>query len=249
MMSKRTLAGAAVLTGLLAPLSGLLATPAAAGAPEELNALAISLDGVSFGESPAGSLFPADLALVPGSSATTTVYIRNVSEHDAELQLAVTGATASNTTFLESLSMMASASGDPAGDPVALEVGEQCSPLLVGEALAAGATAPVTITLLMDGSVGNNEQRSTAGAELQVSLNEPGAPGSAVPGCEEGTGIPVLPEPDESDGAEDPDLVPAIGLPSTGAAVGVSPWIGVSAVVAGTAIFLISRHRKRLEEE
>ncbi len=245
------LTGAALFAGVLATMSGLLAAPAAADVADAVNALSISYDGVSFSDSPEGSLFAADGTLVPGSSVSTTIHVRNDSKLTGELQLAVTGATASNIAFLESLSMMASLPGDAVGVPIRLEAGEQCSPLLAGEELAAGATVAVTITLTMDGSVGNDEQRSTAGAELLASLREPGAPGSAVPGCEEGTGIPVLPEPaepDETDTAEDPDLVPAIGLPSTGAAVGLSPWIGVSAIVAGTAIFLISRHRKRLEE-
>jgi hypothetical protein len=246
--TKLTMAGCALLLGILAPLGGALA-PAAA-ADEYVNALAISFDGVSFSESPEGSLFPADVALVPGSSVSTTVFLRNESDRAGEFQLAISGATASQASFLESLSMRASTAANPTGAAVPLTAGDQCSPLLAGEALPAGATAAVTITLLMDESVGNAEQRSTAGTDLHVSLREPGSPDLA--GCEPGTGIPVLPEPtdpvDPVD-AEDPDTVPATGLPVTGLAIGFSPWIGVSALVAGTVIFLISRHRKRLEAE
>jgi hypothetical protein len=245
MIPMRSMVMAAVAVGMLAPLTGLLAGPAAA---DEVTPLSISLDGVSFTESPEGSIFPADVALVPGSSTSTTIWVRNDSERTGELQLSVSAATASQSGFLESLSMAASTPAT-AGTSVPLSSADSCSPLL-GEALEAGDTATVTITLRMDEAVGNEEQRSTAGADLQVALREPGAPDLDAAGCEPGTGIPVTPDPDDPAAPNTPDNEPALGgLPFTGLTVGLSPWIGVSAVVAGTVIFLISRHRKRVEEE
>lgn len=246
MMANRTLAAAAVLAGLLLPHTGV---PAALAAADDAEALSISLDGMSFSPSPDGSIFPDGVELVPGSSTSTTIWVRNDSTGAGALQLAVTGATASRASFLESLSMAAS-SPATAGNAVPLSSADRCSPLL-GEELAAGATTAVTITLMMDDAVGNADQGSTAGVELQVAMGAADAPDLAAADCEPGTGIPVTPDPDRPTGGEErPDTDPALGgLPFTGAAVGLSPWIGVSALVAGTVIFLISRHRKRLEEE
>ncbi|MFC0682300.1 hypothetical protein ACFFGH_31100 [Lysobacter korlensis] len=185
--------------GVLLPL---LAAPTAAAADETGGAL-ISLDGTTFSETAGGALFRDGLVLVPGSSVTGTFWVKNDSDRLADLHISVADASSSSTTLMDSLTMQAATSANPAGATVTLADAAACTTLLSGERLDAQTVTPVLVTLRMDQSVGNDDQGSTADARIVVSLADPSAP-RRQPDCAEGGSIPItrpVPQPDRGTGS------------------------------------------------
>ncbi|MFC0682302.1 hypothetical protein ACFFGH_31110 [Lysobacter korlensis] len=178
----------AVLTTVC--LSGWAAPTAAA----DQGGAQVSLDGVTWSESPSGSLFPAGAALVPGSSQTGTFWVRNASDRSAHLRISVSDASSRSIALLESLTLRATTPATAATAAVPLAASTTCTPLLSGEPLPAETFTRVTITLAMSEHAGNSGQASTAQAALSVTLADPDAPEPAAE-CAPGGGIPLTPPP------------------------------------------------------
>jgi LPXTG-motif cell wall-anchored protein len=172
----------------------LLLGPAVPAAAEEGGATLLSLDGSTFSASPVGAVFSEGLVLIPGSRHTGTVWVRNDSDRAADLRISVSDTTASSVTFIEHLTLQALTPQTTDSDPVALEPGATCIPLLEGELMAPGTVTEVSITLAMRDAVDNAHQGASANTTLMVSLSEPGAP-STEADCTPGGGIPLSPDP------------------------------------------------------
>jgi hypothetical protein len=214
-VSRRWALTAAAATGALLPL---LALPSAALAAEGGAAL-VSLDGTSYSAAPDGAIFDSGLVLIPGSSATGTFFVKNDSDRAADLTIAVANTSATSGTIIQHLTMQASTPSMPAQQPVQLEPGSTCTPLLSGQTLDARSVTKVTITLSMAEAVGNADQGSTADTDLRVSLTDPDAPSAAD--CEAGGIIPVVEKPNAdprpgTPGIQRGEQIPALApLPDT----------------------------------
>jgi hypothetical protein len=77
-----------------------------------------------------------------------------------------------------------------------LAAAQECTPLLAGEPLAAGAITRVTITLAMHHDADNSGQAATAETTLSATLADPEA-SDPDRGCTPGGGIPLVPSPDK----------------------------------------------------
>ena len=168
------------------------ASAAPASAAEEKPGALLSLDGSSFSAAPQGAIFPNGVLLVPGSSETATIWVKNVSGGPAHLGLALAGATATNAEFIQALTLEAAVDGAPTGAPVSLASPDACTPLLAGETLADGETAKVALRLAMSEAAGNGGQDASAGADLAVSLTDASA-GVAMPVDCTAVSTPILP--------------------------------------------------------
>jgi hypothetical protein len=129
------------------------------------------------------------------------VWVRNDSDRAADLRISVSDTTASNAAFIEHLTLQALTPQTTDSDPVPLEHGATCTPLLEGELMRPGTVTEVSITLAMRDAVDNAHQGASADTTLMVSLSEPGAPSTAAD-CTPGGGIPLTPDPDKP---ADPD--------------------------------------------
>ena len=183
----------------------LASAPTCAAAMEDGAAL-VSLDGVTYSPAPSGSIFSGAVTMIPGSSYTGTIHVRNDSDRAAELRISVSDTTSANAAFIENLSLRAVTPVSPEALPVDLEHGAPCTPLLQGELMPPRTVTEVSITLAMRDSVDNAHQGATANTALSVSLSEPGAPSSAAD-CTPGGGIPLTPDPERpagENGGENP---------------------------------------------
>ncbi|BDZ46063.1 hypothetical protein [Naasia aerilata] len=168
----------------------LAAQASPASAAEEPAGALISLDGSTFSPTPAGSLFPTGVVLIPGGTADATFWVRNSSAAPADLRIAIADVTATASAFIESLTLQAATPTTPAGDAVPLSGGD-CTPVLTGEILPAGATTQVHIVLAMSPDSDNAGQGATADARLAVSLSETTGGTSLPPNCDTTTGTPT----------------------------------------------------------
>ncbi|BDZ46068.1 hypothetical protein [Naasia aerilata] len=128
--------------------------------------------------------------LIPGGTADATFWVRNSSAAPADLRIAIADATATASAFIESLTLQAATPTTPAGAAVPLSGGD-CTPVLTGEILPAGATTQVHIVLAMSPDSDNAGQGATADARLAVSLSETTGGTSLPPNCDTTTGTPT----------------------------------------------------------
>jgi LPXTG-motif cell wall-anchored protein len=197
--------------------------------------LQFSTDGISYGSTIAAPLFGVG-AIVPGGVRHATLYVKNVTSHDAMLDMHIMNATASAAVFVESL-ILQGASGGVTGAPVDLGTASDCALLLTGPALPAGRSVKVALTLAMMSSVTDAvAQREKAALNLHISLTDAGVPTPDDIGCVDGTDLPVFAQP------------PA---PANLAATGTDPQLPLlfGGLLLGVGIALLVARRRREREE
>ena len=213
---------AAALITTMAAGALLLLGPALPAAASEDGATLLSLDGTTFSAAPDGAVFSEGLVLVPGSRHTGTVWVRNGSDRAADLRISVSDTTASNVAFIEHLTLQAATPQTDDSEPVPLQQGATCTPLLDGELMQPESVTEVSITLVMRDSVDNAQQGATADTTLMVSLSEPGAPSTAAD-CTPGGGIPLTPDPEQPDDTDPADSATDDGAVSDSGSGGSGP--------------------------
>jgi hypothetical protein len=224
-------ASAVIAMGLAASLLGSAPSANAAG-----QALQFSTDGISYGSTITGPLFGSD-AIVPGGVRHSTLYVRNVTTHDAILHIHVTGVQASAAILAKSMTLQGSAAA-LTGNPLNLGTASQCALLLSGPALPAGRSVKVAFTLAMMSSVTDAvAQRESAAMNLRMSLTDAGVPTTDDVGCVDGTDVPVF--------------AAAPSGPAYLAATGVDPQLPLmfGSVLLGIGIALLLARRKREHDE
>jgi len=186
----------AALIGLVVVVGNAL--PAAASNPP----VAISPDGITYGDSFPGQLFDG-VVLIPGASATRSFWVKNTGPSGANLAITVIDVAALDPVVLSALTITAQAgtkSGSAGFDDV-----RDCVSLIHGIPLAQDADVRVDVTLTMANVGGTTAQGTSASFNLGVNLTSDEVP--APTGC-------VVAEPEPT-----PSASPDPPLPDTGGSV------------------------------
>ena len=196
----RLVVGAGATALAVALVLGAQSALAGAASADDSDGMLISLDGSGWSSTPAGSLFPAGYALVPGGSMDADVWVKNNSKIPAYLLVSVADASGSTLQFMRDLSLVATTAATPTGDPVPLDVADACNPLLSGEVLQPGAVSTVHLALAMSTDAGNTAMGAVANARLQVSLIDARAGSDGTVDCADLGGSDPAPATGSNDG-------------------------------------------------
>lgn len=225
--------GFAVLSALLVSLSlvmAIIAAPSRADASPD--GTVVSLDGVTWGTSLSAGLFDGLGRLVPGDSATRTLWVRNTAPVDGLLRISLRETVSSSTALGSALRI--SAANAPADFRVTPGAVGGCTQLLPDQLLASGESVAVPITMEVMPLTGLDGQDATASITLLGVLSDPAA-GALAPTACPSNGVTI------GDGAGRGDLA------STGASTVPALLIMASALL-GAGLFLvmaIRRNKKR----
>ncbi|MCU1570462.1 MAG: hypothetical protein JWR33_1203 [Naasia sp.] len=187
-------AGATALAVALA--LGAQSALASAASAEDSTGMLISLDGSRWAQTPAGSLFPAGFALVPGGSMAADVWVKNDSSVPAYLLVSVADASGTTLQFTRDLSLQATTQATPTTEPVSLDAAGVCNPLLSGEVVQPGAIATVHLAMAMSAEADNTAMGGIADARLQVSLVDARAGSDGTVDCDDLGGSDPVPGTD-----------------------------------------------------
>jgi hypothetical protein len=174
----RTVANAAALAALaviVALLAIVLGAPTASAANPPI---AISDDGVAYGDSFPGNLYDGVL-LIPGASASRAFWVMNTGPSSANLAITLIGVESASPDFLAAITNTASA-GSHMGSALFSSAGD-CVSLIHGVHLAPGESAKVSTTLAMSNVSGTTGQGAQAAFNLGVNLTSDDVP--APTGC------------------------------------------------------------------
>jgi len=253
-------------SSLAAAFALALLTPSAAVAAPTSDALEISVDGVEFAASFAGSLFVEAPTLVPHGGADVTFSVRNAAESGGVLSLELRHATWTDLEFARALRVQATA-GSVAGGSPRLSSGASCVALVTGVPLRAGATLPIRLELRLGDLEGLAGQEASAQFNLAVTLT---GDARAEPACA-GTPdlvIPVVPSDAGGEPSTTAGVTDTIEASSGGRTVPegrLQPWdtVGLNTVtdwfaqfvvmaggtLAGVLLWIVIRRRRRRESE
>jgi hypothetical protein len=196
----RLVVGAGATALAVALVLGAQSALAGAASADDSDGMLISLDGSSWSSTPAGSLFPAGYALVPGGSMDADVSVKNNSKIPAYLLVSIADASGSTLGIMRDLSLLATTASTPTSTPVALDAAAECNPLLSGEVLQPGAISTVHLALAMSTAADNTAMGAVANARLRVSLIDARAGSDGTVDCADLGGSNPAPVP--SDGSE-----------------------------------------------
>lgn len=222
-------AGFAVLSALLLSLSlvmAVIAMPSRAHAASD--GTMSSLDGVTWGNSLPTGLFDGLGRLVPGDSATRTLWVRNTAQVDGLLRISLRETVSSSTALGSALRI--SAANAPADFRVASGAVGGCTQLLPDQILASGESVAVPITMEVMQLTGLDGQDATASITLLAVISDPAAGAFAPIACPS-NGVTI------GDGAGLSDLA------STGASTVPTLLIMASALL-GAGLFLVLAIRR-----
>jgi len=241
------IAGAVAVAVVLTPLA-----PAAASAAPSAAQLEISIGGGEFVSDVDGALFAETPTLVPHAQAEAEFSVRNASESDGVLSIALAGARWSDLDFARELRVQATARTF-SGSAQRLSSAADCVTLVTGIPLPVGATVPVLIELRLGELEDLVGQGASATFDLAVTLTSD-ARADSVCGAEPDLVIPVV--PDDTAEANPVPRAPreGRGLPwSTVALNTMSDWFAQFIVIAGGAfsgilLWIVIRRHRRTEE-
>ena len=230
-----TIVGASIAFGVVAPAS----------ASEEI---LVSLDGVTWSSSLPHALFVDAAELIPLSTRTTTVYLKNSSPSAGYLRLSVRNVGNVTTDYARALSLKTIARGYP-GVSVTVSDALPCLVLINALRLDPGQSVAVTSILRLGDLVGKVGQNQHLDLEMNVSLSE--AASLTTPSTQCASDVTFLPIAGVRDGEEAPSFVTA--EPVNGINQLVTDWFPFGAVIIGGALFwilfLLRRRRRGPEEE
>lgn len=166
-MTTRLLATLLVL--MLGAMLGV-ASPAAAAT----GGLEFSTDGSSWSKAPPSALFPGTIRLVPGKSASSTVWVRSTRSSQVRLT-AVLGEVTTSSSEAALVFHLSGGDGSGGGLPVtpAGEI-DDCTELVPSRLLGSGEAVPITTTVSIPASVsGRIGQDESIRFVFQVALTDP----------------------------------------------------------------------------
>ena len=217
----RLVVGAGATALAVALVLGAQSALAGAASADDSDGMLISLDGSGWSTTPAGSLFPAGFALVPGGAMDADVWVKNNSTVPAYLLVSIADASGSTVGIMRDLSLVARTAATPAGVPVPLDADAECNPLLSGEVLQPGEVSTVHLALAMSTEADNTAMGAVANARLRVSLTDARAGSDGTVDCAD-------PEPGSGSGSG------SGSAPSTGS--GSAPTTGSDAGTVGSEV-------------
>lgn len=181
----RRMAVAAVAGAAAAMLALVPAAAAMADTP-----VLVSSDGARFGPALPNGVF-ASTILVPATSRTAILYVRNPIDRPVILSLRASDITSSDPALARALTLTATADPPARATPVHLGAPDTCRPLLAGVPVAADGTVAVPLTLAMGDVSGSVAQGQNASLTIHVLLQDAAAPAPADP-CAHGTAVPAF---------------------------------------------------------
>lgn len=208
----RTLAGSVIVSSL-----ALIASPASAA-----DGLLFSVDGENWGAALHEPLF-SDSVLVPGAQVSRSFWIRNGSEHSAELAIAIMDGELSSAAAPGSLWIKAAVAGQEQGAGPGQAAQERV--ILAMPSMNAAHSQRITVTVGLGGEARNVMQEQSAPVQFEVRLTE------AVPSMDGGRQVPVeeradLRGPDAESSLSDTGFG-GLWLAVLGASLIVGGWIAV----------------------
>jgi hypothetical protein len=213
--------GSAVIGALVAVLVAAAgAVGAAAPAHAVTEPITVSSDGVTFGNDLPLAIF-GGTRIVPGSSATRSIWVRNNTSEPGHLAIALRGVTSADQHMRAGLRLRATTTSMH-GPVRPFTAADPCVSLLSGVLVAAGATMQIDLELSLSGSLnGKASQGSVGGFSIPVMLTSTDVP--APDGCSAATPptVPADPGPAGPTGPTPPGTIGTIEL--TGAADGTVP--------------------------
>lgn len=250
------LATAAAL--MLAPATPAVGAPAASGSGSA-PAVLVSTDGTHFAPTLAAGLFDFAGPLIPGGSASASLFVKNPTDRPVVLALGATDIAFSNQEFADALSVIVT-SESPTGRsttarPLTLGAAAECGLLLSGEQLAADTTARIDLALAMADVTGSVAQGQSAAFRVHVSLWDaaapqpadachgpgPDLPGLSSPGSGSGTGT----DTDAGQDTQPQSASTRTGLAHTGSDVLPPLLLAAGLLGAGLALLLATRRGRR----
>ncbi|MDP3208645.1 MAG: hypothetical protein Q8M65_05815, partial [Rhodoglobus sp.] len=159
----------ALLCGVVAMSVGgpLAIAQSASAAPGDV--VEVSADGVTYGPTFPGSLFGA-IRLVPGSSDTTTLWVRNPTSATAYLRVVLTEVVADDQDYWGALSVRTTVLGQVASMPMPSP--STCTVLATAVPMGAGQALPVIFALSLADLNGRQGQNGRADFAIGVTLSE-----------------------------------------------------------------------------
>jgi hypothetical protein len=217
------------VAALAATAAAMLALLPAAAATADTPVL-VSADGTHFGSTLPKGLFPS-MILVPATSRTATLYVRNPTSRPVTLTLRVSDVTYSDPSLANALTVTAKAGPPATVTAVHLDAIATCEPLLAGAPVAPNGTIAVPVTVAMADVDGAIAQAQHADLTIHVVLQDAVAPAPADP-CAPGTPVPAFSGSTAS-------------LARTGSDVTLPLAAAACSLGVGIAIVVAARRRRR----
>lgn len=204
----------------------LTATPAVAA-----DEIGLSSDGVAWSSSLSQPLFDPAFRWVPGDSETASFWVRNQSDDDALLDIAILGTSVDSLMETGDLSVTVAAAGGGGGSTTTTGRHE----LLSSRAVRPGQTERIDVTVAIDPDATNQSQVKALDLQFEVRLTQDDGTSGGPDGGDDA---------DHGDGDDDGDDRNGF-LPGTG---GSAPWLmpaGLLGIVVGLLAVAVTRRRDR----
>ncbi len=226
--SRRIIQRVAIAIGAGAVAAALAVLPSAAASAD--TPVLVSSDGTHFAATLPHGLF-ASTILVPATSHTATLYVRNPTDRPVILTLRSSNLTFSDPALAHALTITAKAAPPATATSVDLGAPAQCRPLLGGALVSANGTIAIPLTLAMGDVSGSVAQAQNADLTIHVSLRDAAAPTPADP-CTHGTAVSAFA------GSSAP-------LARTGSDVSLPFAAAACLLGVGIAVLVATRRRRR----
>lgn len=169
-----------------------VAPPVSASTSEPLDRLTYSHDGDVFVTGGDVALFAGVVDIVPGDSASDTVWFRNDAPEPGRLAMGLIGADADDAALADAMSLtFVDGSGQRLNRVTIADAAEagDCAALSGGRVLQPGEVLEVDITLLIDEELGSQTSAGDPGSggvvrfQLRAALTEASAPATGTEAC------------------------------------------------------------------
>ncbi|MHA7304945.1 hypothetical protein ACX80E_06835 [Arthrobacter sp. TMN-49] len=162
-------------------LGTLLAGPAT-GAETTNDLLELSGDGVHFAADAPPTMFRSTKGYVPGESRQGLIWVRNASNHSAQLSVGAHNTANAGAAFLPGYLRLQTHAPSHSPTAATLPFPGACTPVINGWTLAAGEVLPLTLALGLTLQAPNSTRNQAADFTLMFVLQERGA-GELVGPC------------------------------------------------------------------
>jgi len=226
----------ATVAVVVAALAASTAAAPAYAAPTELE---FSANGIAWSTTPLASVFPADMALIPGGTESQLIYLRNARSAPTSVVVVISDITVDSTELGDGLTLAASDFGSGGFGARPISSIEKCAEVAPRRDLAPGEVLAVRLDVaLADWLSDGQGQASRADFRLIVGMGDREAP-VTPDGCPTVASIiPAFPDTSGSQIASTGVTPPYAALSFAGFALGVG-WI----------LIVAARRRRREKTE